>query len=292
MGGTTRTIGLPAVPSDKRARKRAARDAKQAALERRKRRRSAIRRAVVLVVLAGIAGGVYALVSSGAKKSPAKASNTTTTTTSTTLPPNAASTTTTVSLAGDTTSANCPSHFTATTPLKKPTFSTPPPTIIDPSKTYTATVTTDVGSFTFALDAKDAPKTVNNFVFLAENHFYDCIVFHRVIPSFMDQTGDPTGTGTSGPGYKFADENLPPASGGYTTGEVAMANSGPNTNGSQFFVLVAPYNPGQNGGSNAYSLFGHVTSGMSVVQKINNDGSQSGTPSKLHRMISVIISES
>jgi cyclophilin family peptidyl-prolyl cis-trans isomerase len=278
------------VPSDKRARKRAAREAKLAAMERQKRRRSATRRAVVLVVLAAIAGGIYALVSSGGKAKPTSASRTTTTTT--TLPANAASTTTTVSLTGDTTSANCPTPFTATTALKKPSWSSAPPMIIDPSRTYTATVTTDAGSFTIALDAKDAPKTVNNFVFLAENHFYDCIVFHRVIPSFMDQTGDPTGTGSGGPGYKFADENLPASSSGYTTGEVAMANSGPNTNGSQFFVLAAPYNPAQSGGSNAYSLFGHVTAGQSVVDKINNDGSQSGTPSKLHRIISVIISES
>ncbi|MHB8328141.1 MAG: peptidylprolyl isomerase [Acidimicrobiales bacterium] len=148
-------------------------------------------------------------------------------------------------------------------------------------------MTTDVGSFTIALDAQKAPNTVNNFVFLAENHFYDCVVFHRVIPGFMDQGGDPTGTGAGGPGYKFNDENIP--SGGYTTGDVAMANSGPNTDGSQFFILVAPY-------TNAhYSLFGHVTSGMSVVQKINADGdsTDNGSPPKvLHRMVSVVITVS
>jgi cyclophilin family peptidyl-prolyl cis-trans isomerase len=163
--------------------------------------------------------------------------------------------------------------------------------IIDPTKTYTATVTTDVGSFTIALDASAAPKTVNNFVFLAENHFYDCVIFHRVVPGFMDQTGDPTGTGKGGPGYQFADENIP--TGNYTAGEVAMANTGPNTNRSQFFVLVAAYNPPSP--TDKYSLFGQVTSGMSVVQKINSDGNSAdnGTPPKvLHRMVSVIISES
>ena len=259
-----------------------------AALERKRRRRSVLTRAVVVLVLAGIAGGIYALASSGGKPKPTAA----TTSTTTTLPPNAASTTTTVSLAGDTTSANCPTPFAATTPLKKPSFDTEPPTIIDTSKIYTATVTTDVGSFTIMLDAKAAPRTVNTFVFLAENHFYDCIVFHRVIPSFMDQTGDPTGTGSGGVGYKLPGENLPSGATGYTAGEVATANAGANTNGSQFFVLVAPYNPGQSqSGANTYSVFGHVTSGMSVVEKINSDGSQSGTPAKLHRMISVVISE-
>lgn len=237
-----------------------------------------------MVVVAGVAAGIYALVSGGSPK--AASSTSSTSSTSTTLPPNAVSTTTTVSLAGDTTSANCPTPFTATTALKKPKFSAAPPMIIDPTKTYSATITTDIGSFTVALDAKNAPKTVNNFVFLAENHFYDCVVFHRVIPSFMDQTGDPTGTGTGGPGYQFADENIPSASSGYTTGEVAMANSGPNTNGSQFFVLTAPYN------NTGYSLFGHVTAGQPVVNAINADGTQAGTPKKLHRMISVIISES
>ena len=269
------------MPSDKRARQRAGREARLAAAERRKRQRSTIRRVVAIAVAVGVAVGLYELVSSGGSKA-AKS----TTTTTTTLPPNAASTTTTVSLTGDTTSSNCPSPFTATTALKKPKFNAEPPMIIDPAKSYAATVTTDVGAFTIALDAKDAPKTVNNFVFLAENHFYDCVVFHRVIPQFMDQTGDPTGTGSGGPGYSFGNENDKP-SGGYIAGEVAMANTGqPNSDGSQFFVLSAPYNnPG-------YSLFGHVTSGQSVVDHINNDGSAAGTPNKLHRMISVVISVS
>jgi len=154
--------------------------------------------------------------------------------------------------------------------------------------TYTATVTTDAGTFTIALDAKDAPKTVNSFVFLAKNHFFDCEAFMRVIPTFMDQTGSPNqsnGGTDSGPGYEFANENASPK-GGYTAGEVAMANSGANTNGSQFFILVGPYNnPG-------YSLFGHVASGQSVVQKINADGTSAGTPLVTHRMLSVTVAES
>jgi cyclophilin family peptidyl-prolyl cis-trans isomerase len=168
-------------------------------------------------------------------------------------------------------------------------FSSPPPFCIDVSKTYTATVTTDVGTFAIQLLPKDAPVTVNNFVFLAGYHFYDGIVFHRVIPAFMDQVGDPTATGTSGPGYSFADE-LPSSGSAYVTGAVAMANSGPNTNGSQFFIVVP--GGGAAGLQPSYSVFGQVTQGMNVVEQINSDGSQAGTPSKYHKILSISIAES
>ncbi|MGA2036828.1 MAG: peptidylprolyl isomerase [Acidimicrobiales bacterium] len=276
------------MPSEKRARKRAQREAKMAALARQRKRQAGVRRAITIVVLVAVAVGIYVAVTSGGKKKVASAPKTSTTTTST-LPAGAVSTTTSVNLAGDTTSANCPRSFSGR--LKKPSWRSAPPTIIDQTKSYTATVTTDVGSFTIALDTSAAPKTVNNFVFLAENHFYDCAIFYRVVPDFMDQTGDPKGDGSGGPGYKFADENIP--TGSYTAGELAMANFGPNTNGSQFFVLVAKYNPPSP--TDKYSVFGQVTSGMSVVQKINSDGSSSSTgvpPKVLHRMVSVIISES
>jgi len=166
-------------------------------------------------------------------------------------------------------------------------FSSAPPFCIDVNKTYTATVVTDAGTVTIHLLPKDAPVTVNNFVFLAGYHFYDGIVFHRVIPNFMDQSGDPTGTGESGPGYAFEDE-LPSSAAAYATGAVAMANSGPNTNGSQFFIVV----PGGGSGlSPAYSVFGEVTAGISVVEKINSEGSSGGTPATYHKIISVTISE-
>lgn len=165
-------------------------------------------------------------------------------------------------------------------------FSSPPPFCLDTSKTYTATVKTDAGNFTVELLPKYAPQTVNNFVFLAGYHFYDGIVFHRVITGFMDQVGDPTASGSSGPGYQFADE-LPSAGSAYQAGAMAMANSGPNTNGSQFFVVV----PGGGSGLSAnYTVFGQVTSGLDIVEKINSDGSQQGTPTKLHRITSVSIS--
>jgi cyclophilin family peptidyl-prolyl cis-trans isomerase len=167
-------------------------------------------------------------------------------------------------------------------------FSSPPPFCIDVNKTYTAAVQTDAGTFDIKLLTKDAPVTVNNFVFLAGYHFYDGIVFHRVIPHFMDQVGDPTATGSGGPGYQFKDE-LPSSSAAYGTGAVAMANSGPNTNGSQFFVVV----PGGGSGlSPNYTVFGQVTSGMNVVEAINSDGSQSGTPTKYHKIITIKITES
>ena len=172
-------------------------------------------------------------------------------------------------------------------------FDAAPPMIIDPTKTYTATVTTDVGPFTITLDPQAAPKAVNNFVFLANQHFYDCIVFHRVIQTFMDQTGDPTGTGAGGPGYKFADELPKTASPQYPLGSVAMANSGPNTNGSQFFVVAGPEGESL---PPDYALFGQVTSGQNVVDAINADGSaassSTGTPTVEHRMISVTVTSS
>ena len=281
------------MPSDKRARKRAARDAKVAALQRAQKRRSTIRRGIALVVIVAIAGGIYALVSgSPAKPAAGKKTGTTTTTTPGSTTTTGATTTTAAASAAQTAAdqaavaAGCPSS--PTTPLNKPTHKTAPAMTIDPSKTYTATVKTDAGTITIALDAKDAPKTVNSFVFLADHNFFNCEAFMRVIPTFMDQTGSPNqsnGGSNSGPGYQFAKENASP-SGGYTTGEVAMANSGANTNGSQFFILVGPYNnPG-------YSLFGHVTAGQSVVQAINKDGTSAGTPKVTHRMLSVTVASS
>jgi cyclophilin family peptidyl-prolyl cis-trans isomerase len=165
---------------------------------------------------------------------------------------------------------------------------------IDPTKTYTATVKTDLGTFVIALDPKDAPQTVNNFVFLAEHHFFDCAIFLRVIPGFVDQTGDPTGTGSGGPGYTIPDEYPATASNSadqYPLGSVAMANTGqPNTGGSQWFIVAGAQGESL---SATYSLFGHITSGMSVVEKINAQGSSSGVPPDVtHRMLKVTITSS
>lgn len=136
---------------------------------------------------------------------------------------------------------------------------------IDPAKRYTATMTTSLGEVVIALDALKAPKTVNNFVFLALNHYYDGVIFHRIIPGFMCQGGDPTGTGRGGPGYKFEDELPKPRE--YQVGSLAMANSGPNTNGSQFFIVSGPSGVGL---PPQYSLFGQVVKGLDVVDTMQN----------------------
>src|SRR5271168_2481772 len=154
-------------------------------------------------------------------------------------------------------------------------FDEEPPMLIDTDKRYVATMVTSHGTMVIALDPLAAPKTVNSFVFLARYHYYDGIVFHRIIPGFVLQGGDPTGSGSGGPGYRFADEL--PAEGRYKVGSLAMANAGPNTNGSQFFVISGPDGvrlPPQ------YALFGAVVSGGDVVTAIDALGTRSGKPSE------------
>jgi peptidylprolyl isomerase len=142
-------------------------------------------------------------------------------------------------------------------------FSEPPEMGIDPAKRYTAKLDTSLGEIVIALDALKAPKTVNNFVFLALNHYYDGVIFHRIINGFMCQGGDPTGTGRGGPGYRFDDELPQPRE--YQIGSVAMANAGPNTNGSQFFIISGPSGVGL---PPQYSLFGQVVKGLDVVDEM------------------------
>ena len=138
-----------------------------------------------------------------------------------------------------------------------------PPTFeIEPDATFTVTIATDKGDIVMALDAALAPNTVNNFVVQARQGFYDGLTFHRVVPGFVIQGGDPKGTGTGGPGYQFADE---PVKGAYTLGAVAMANAGPDTNGSQFFICIEDC---QDKLQPLYNLFGYVTSGIEVAQAI------------------------
>lgn len=141
-------------------------------------------------------------------------------------------------------------------------FSTPPPMTIDPKKTYTATIATEVGDIVIRLFADKAPKTVNSFVFLARQGFYDGTTFHRVLEGFMAQGGDPTGTGTGGPGYEFENEN--PDAQFDRAGLLAMANRGRNTNGSQFFITFGPV---QLSGAD-YTIFGEVVQGIDVLAKI------------------------
>lgn len=162
---------------------------------------------------------------------------------------------------------------------------------IDPTKTYTAVVQTNMGTYSAVLDAAKAPGTVNNFVSLARNKYFDDTTCHRAIPGFMIQCGDPTATGNGGPGYKFADEL--PASGEYKIGSLAMANSGPNTNGSQFFVIS-----GDQGVSLPpnYTLFGQVTDGLDTtvvaLDAAGNPSSNGMPPLKEIKIESITITES
>ncbi len=165
-------------------------------------------------------------------------------------------------------------------------FEAEPPMCIDPAKRYTATMTTSKGTVVIALDAAAAPRTTNNFVFLARYHYFDGIVFHRIIPGFVIQGGDPEGTGRGGPGYRFADEL--PKPGRYQIGSLAMANAGPDTNGSQFFIISGPHGaalPPQ------YSLFGAVVSGLEVVAAMDAVGTASGSPQERVTIESVTIAE-
>jgi len=169
---------------------------------------------------------------------------------------------------------------------KRQKFPEPPPMCIDLSKRYTAEMATSKGTMTFALDALAAPRTVNNFVVLARYHYYEGIFFHRVIPGFVIQGGDPEGTGAGGPGYRFEDEL--PQPGRYEIGSLAMANAGPNTNGSQFFVISGPDGvrlPPQ------YALFGQLVNGRDVLAAINDIGSPSGAPRERVVIESVTIRE-
>jgi peptidylprolyl isomerase len=134
---------------------------------------------------------------------------------------------------------------------------------IDSAKKYTATMTTSMGLLVIELHAATAPITVNNFVFLARYHYFDGIIFHRIIQGFVCQGGDPTGSGRGGPGYRFEDEL--PKPGQYKLGSVAMANAGPNTNGSQFFLIS-----GQSGMQlpPAYALFGQIVQGLDILDQM------------------------
>jgi peptidyl-prolyl cis-trans isomerase B (cyclophilin B) len=161
--------------------------------------------------------------------------------------------------------------------MSKKQWNSPPAMQIDPQKTYRAAIETTRGTIELELYPQHAPKTVNNFVFLAREGFYDGVSFHRVIGNFMIQGGDPTGTGRGGPGYRFEDEvkNNPLT---HETGVISMANAGPNTNGSQFFITHSP----QSHLNGKHTVFGKVIRGQDVVDAIRQGD----------EMVTVTISES
>lgn len=182
----------------------------------------------------------------------------------------------------DTSPAPSQSVFNQTTH----TYSKPPAMTVQTNKLYCAGINTNRGLIVVELDPGLAPNTVNNFVFLAQHHFYDGIKFHRVLPNQIIQGGDPKGDGTGGPGYQFNDE---PVKGNYTAGTIAMANSGPNTNGSQFFI-----NTGDNTKTfdKKYNLFGHVVQGLDIAQQIQGPGDDASTknitPDVMNHVIVVV----
>ena len=275
------------MPSEKRARQRAAREARLAAEAQAKKRRVRIRNGIIVLAVAGAIVGIAFAVSSG-NKSVGSQSTTSTTASSA----HSANSRLQAQANEAAVRAGCPAS--THTRVNDQKYSAAPPMTLDTSKTYTATIKTTTGAFDVALDAKTAPTTVNNFVFLAQKGYYHCVIFHRVIPQFMDQTGDPTGTGTGGPGYTIPDENPSRAATGtpqYPIGSVAMANTGsPNSGGSQFFIVAGPQGESL---PNSYALFGSLSSGMNVVNTINQQGSTRGVPPDVtQRILSVTIHES
>jgi cyclophilin family peptidyl-prolyl cis-trans isomerase len=272
------------MPDPKRERQRQNREAGRAAqleaARQAKKKQSAIRVAVVAAMAVGLAVLAAALFSGGDEKDDAAAGDSTTSS-------GPAATTTTVDPAvlakvqcNDTKPPDNPN---------RPTFKEPPPMTIDAAKKYTATMETSCGKIEIDLDPKAAPKTVNSFVFLAKQKFFDGLTFHRVVKDFVIQGGDPQGTGSGGPGYEFVSE-LPSGPPYYEIGSIAMANSGADTNGSQFFIVV-----GDNGVnlSGDYSRFGKVSAGMDTVQAIEAVGMDAdpGTPSEEIKITKVTISE-
>ena len=281
------------MPTGKRQRQRAGLQARQAAAEAHRRRQTRRTRAIAgaflaLVLIAGLA----VIVNSGNDNSSVEAGS------STTVAPGASSTAATkkpvdlppvaagATVKGDT---PCPSTDPAVVVPRTTTFEKPPPLCVNVAKTYTAEMQTTKGLMVISLDVKGATKTVNNFVVLARYHYFDGIAFHRIVPGFVIQGGDPLQTGTGGPGYKFEDEL--PKPGQYKIGSLAMANSGPNTNGSQFFIVTG--DAGTSLQPN-YSLFGQVTQGLEVVKAIEEvgiPGTQDGRPSEVVTIRSVTIKE-
>jgi peptidyl-prolyl cis-trans isomerase B (cyclophilin B) len=282
------------VPSDKRARQRAAREARLAAEAQSQKRRKQIRNGIIVVVIAAVIVGIVFLVSGNDNNNVASQSkvNSTTTTVAAAKGSNA-------QLQAQANEAavkgGCPASPTTPTAAASQKYTAAPPMTIDTTKTYTATFKTTTGTFVASLDTTAAPKTVNNFVFLANKGYFNCGSFFRVIPGFVLQTGNPaqTNAGTE-PGYTIPDE-LPTKAANpaqqYPLGSLVMANTGsPNTGGSQFFIVSGTQGEAL---PNTYSLFGQVTSGLNVVSTIDKQGSASGTPPDVtQRIITLTINES
>jgi cyclophilin family peptidyl-prolyl cis-trans isomerase len=251
--------------ADRRARKRENRlqgQARRQAEEKRRKQRSGLIRGAIVAVIVVVA--FAAIILTGHKSNKVAATTTTK-----------------------------PAKFSCTTVSGRVTScNEAPPMTIDPAKHYTATVTTNVGTVVIALNPKEAPKTVNSFVYLAEHHFYDGLKFQRVAKDFVVQGGDPKGDGSGGPGYALPTEA---PKNGYTAGSVAMANAGAGTTGSQFFLTWSANGAKHLGGPPyKYSILGQITKGLDVVKTMGSyaPASGDGAPTKALYMTKVTISES
>jgi cyclophilin family peptidyl-prolyl cis-trans isomerase len=269
------------VGTDKRERQKANRQARreaesQAATRRRRIRTGLLVGGAVVLILAVLL--VISLVSDDGGDEDVDASATTTAVGSTTAAPGQTTATTAAgasTTAGAAAAATCPAADGSSE--RQTSFAEAPPNCIDADTIYAATVVTSEGTFVMDLDPSLDEASVNNFVFLARYHFFDGLNFHRVVPGFVIQGGDPSGDGTGGPGYTFTG-GTPDSSDVYTAGSVSMANSaGPSTNGSQWFVALDDIS-GQLQPN--YSYFGNVVEGMDVVEAIGELGQGDGPPSR------------
>jgi cyclophilin family peptidyl-prolyl cis-trans isomerase len=283
------------VPTQKRERKKQGHQARQAAAAAARKRQQTRIRAIAggflaLVLIAGVA----VIVTPGDDDQEVASTGPTTTTS---IVSSGATTTAVAKKAvelpalapGASIKGDTPCPPTDGSAQRTTTFEKPPPLCVAATKTYTADIQTSKGLMVVNLDVRNATQTVNNFVVLARYKYFEGIAFHRIVPGFVIQGGDPMQTGTGGPGYRFNDE-LPKA-GSYKVGSLAMANSGANTNGSQFFIVT-----GDAGASLPpnYSLFGQVTQGLEVVKAIDEvgiPGTQDGKPSEVVKITSVTIKE-
>lgn len=284
------------MPSDKRQRQdegRLARLEQQQIDQRRSQRNRQVRNVGLLLGAIVVAAGAIALLAGGDDDDDVATEGTTTTladgetTTTAEGPVEVVLPGAGASISGETPCPEADGSSERTT-----SFEQAPPTCIEDGVTYTAKLVTTEGDIVIELDHEAAPIAVNNFVVLARYHFYDNVPFHRIIPGFMDQAGDPVGPtpGTGGPGYTIPDE-LPTGDNPYPAGTIAMANtSAPDTSGSQWFIVVG------DGGQQltpTYTVFGHVTAGQDVVDEINKhgDAATNGTPTKVIAITSVTITE-
>jgi cyclophilin family peptidyl-prolyl cis-trans isomerase len=270
--------------NQKRQRQKMGRQARQAALFAARKRRARRNRAIVSGFLALLLVAGILTLWSGDSGTDVSTSDTSPTTAAAGGPVELPKVPEGAEITGETPCPNADGSAARTTK-----FASPPPMCLQPGKKYTAEIKTNFGTMVVDLDSGAAPKTVNNFVVLARYHYFDGISFHRIIPGFVIQGGDPQQTGTGDPGYKFEDEL--PQPGKYKVGSLAMANSGANTNGSQFFIVT-----GEQGAAlpPQYSLFGQVTQGLDVIAKIDAVGSpnsEQGKPKAVVTMESVTIKE-